>query len=603
MSLQKLSLRNIFAILMALNALALVGVAVSWYQQQQAAHQLDGAHKAEYASYLLADEFRQSSDDLTRLARTYAITGDARYEQQYLEVIAIRNGEKPRPIAAHRIYWDLVLDNAHRPRPAGETKPLLALMKQAGFTDQEFAKLQQAAANSDGLVGLEVRAMNAVKGLYEDGAGKYTVKREPDLKLARDLLHSPDYHRFKADIVKPVDEFYQLMEARTAAAVAQASAATDRWQHWLTASLGVLVFSLVLSGLMIFLRVMSPLGTIRTIMQALSAGKLDVVIPQAERADEIGDMARAVEVFKRNAVERAQLEAEKADAEARALQEKRRAAAALADEFHSKVGHLIQSLTAAAAEMEATAGSMSATAEQTTNQSVTVAGAAQQTSANVQTVAAATEEMSASIREIAEQVNQSTRIANQAVEDARRTDATVQELATRAESIGNVVALINSIAGQTNLLALNATIEAARAGEAGRGFAVVASEVKELAGQTTKATEEISTQIGAVQQATQQAVSAIQGIARTIADMSTISTGIAAAIEEQGAATQEITRNVQEAARGTEQVTRNIGEVREGAGSTGAAAAQVLGAAQELSRHSESLSREVQDFLSGVRAA
>jgi methyl-accepting chemotaxis protein len=218
-------------------------------------------------------------------------------------------------------------------------------------------------------------------------------------------------------------------------------------------------------------------------------------------------------------------------------------------------------------------------------------------------VAAATEELSISIREIAGQVTQSSQIAERAVQGAQRTNGTVQELAAMADKIGNVVQLISTIAGQTNLLALNATIEAARAGEAGKGFAVVASEVKDLATQTARATEEISTQIGSVQQATQQTVQAIQEIARTITEMSQISVSIAAAMEEQGAATAEIARNVQEAARGTEAVTGTIVDVQHGAGETGAAASQVLGAAQELARHSNDLSHEVNTFLSGVKAA
>ncbi len=200
-------------------------------------------------------------------------------------------------------------------------------------------------------------------------------------------------------------------------------------------------------------------------------------------------------------------------------------------------------------------------------------------------------------------MSQSSQVAERAVAGTLRTSETVQELAASAEKIGNVVQLINTIAGQTNLLALNATIEAARAGEAGKGFAVVASEVKDLATQTAKATEEISQQIASVQQATQHTVGAIQEIARTITEMSQISTSIAAAMEEQGAATAEIARNVQEAARGTEQVTGNIVGVQQAAQENGAAASQVLGVAQELARHSEDLGREVSTFLHGVKAA
>ncbi|RDI57876.1 methyl-accepting chemotaxis protein [Microvirga subterranea] len=373
------------------------------------------------------------------------------------------------------------------------------------------------------------------------------------------------------------------------------------WTLVLSAVFGIAA-SLALIVCITIYGITRPLGVMTAAMGRLANGDLTVQVSGAERRDEVGQLARSLQVFKDNAIEARRLAAEQ-EAENEAKMRRAQLLDQLTKQFEANVSAMTQGLSAAATEMEATAQSMTAIADQTNSQTVHVASAAEQTSANVQTVAAATEELSISIREIAGQVTQSSHIAERAVNDARRTDGLVQDLAGTAERIGNVVALINNIASQTNLLALNATIEAARAGEAGKGFAVVATEVKELANQTSKATEEISAQIGSVQQATREAVGAIQGIARTIAEMSQISVTIAAAMEEQGAATAEIARNVQEAARGTEQVTGNIGDVRQGAGETGAAAAQVLSAAQELARHSASLGGEVDAFLSGVKAA
>ncbi|MBB4038935.1 methyl-accepting chemotaxis protein [Microvirga flocculans] len=346
----------------------------------------------------------------------------------------------------------------------------------------------------------------------------------------------------------------------------------------------------------------TPIMRMTQTMKTLALGDTGVTVTDTERADEIGAMAGAVQIFKEALIAKKAAD-EAAAVEADAKMRRAQMLDQLTKQFEANVSVLTDGLSSAASRMESTARSMTAVADQTTSQSVSVASAAEQTSANVQTVAAATEELSISIREIASQVAQSSRIAEQAVTDAQRTNATVQTLAASAERIGDVIQLINNIASQTNLLALNATIEAARAGEAGKGFAVVASEVKDLASQTSKATEEISSQIGAVQQATMEAVQAIENIARTIGEMSQISVSISAAMEEQGAATAEISRNVQEAARGTEAVTGNINDVRQGAGETGAAAAQVLAAAQDLARHSETLGLEVGSFLSGVKAA
>jgi methyl-accepting chemotaxis protein len=348
--------------------------------------------------------------------------------------------------------------------------------------------------------------------------------------------------------------------------------------------------------------IVNPISGMSGAMKKLAAGDKSVAVPARGNKDEIGEMAEAVEVFKRSMIEADRLAAEQR-AEQERKEQRQKAVEGYIGEFDRRVRETLEALASASTELRATATSMSTTAEETQRQAGSVASAAEQTSANVQTVAASSEEMSSSIGEIGRQVSQASEIARQAVDDAQRTNGTVNTLAESAQKIGQVVQLIQDIASQTNLLALNATIEAARAGDAGKGFAVVASEVKSLATQTAKATEDIAAQIGSIQSVTGEAVTAIQGIGGTIARISEISTAIASAVEEQGAATHEIARNTQQAAKGTEQVSANIDGVNRAASETGAAAGQVLSSAEQLGRQSETLRTEVNRFLEKIRAA
>jgi methyl-accepting chemotaxis protein len=338
-------------------------------------------------------------------------------------------------------------------------------------------------------------------------------------------------------------------------------------------------------------------------MKDLAGGKLDVEVPGIGRRDEVGEMADAVEVFKNNASARRELEAEQKETEGRAVARRKADMDRLANEFEGAVGQIVETVSSASSELEASAGTLTSTAERAQELTTMVAAASEEASTNVQSVAAATEEMASSVNEISRQVQESARMAGEAVDQARNTNDRVGELSKAAAGIGDVVELINSIAGQTNLLALNATIEAARAGEAGRGFAVVASEVKALAEQTAKATGEIGLQITGIQAATEESVNAIKEISGTIEKLSEISSTIASAVEEQGAATQEISRNVLQAAHGTQQVSSNVTDVQRGAGETGAASSQVLSAAKSLSGDSNRLKFEVGKFLNAVRSA
>ncbi len=358
----------------------------------------------------------------------------------------------------------------------------------------------------------------------------------------------------------------------------------------------------LLAGWLIVTGVSTPIRAMTEAMKRLAGHDLTTQIAGAERKDEVGQMAGAVLVFKTSMIEADRLKAEQEEAQRKAA-----ARSALVDQltrdFDVRVQGVVQTVASQASQMESSAQSMSATAEETTKQAGAVAAASEEGAANVQTVASATEELSSSIAEIGRQVSHSSQIAANAVTEAARANEMVNGLLGASQKIGEIVALINDIADQTNLLALNATIEAARAGEAGKGFAVVAAEVKNLATQTAKATDEIRAQITGVQGATENAVGAIGSIGKTIGEIDQISTAIAAAVEQQGAATQEIARNVEEAAKGTQEVSSNIGGVTEAANSTGAVANQVLSSARALSQQSGELRALVQNFLNEVKAA
>jgi methyl-accepting chemotaxis protein len=366
----------------------------------------------------------------------------------------------------------------------------------------------------------------------------------------------------------------------------------------------VVMASMIVSIVFSFLGISRPLTRLNGALGKMAAGELDIEIPGAARGDEVGDMAKTVVVIRKNAEQKARAEAEaKANQDQIAAKQRKADMIKLADDFESAVGEIVETVSSASTELEASATTLTATAERAQELTTAVAAASEEASTNVQSVASATEEMASSVNEISRQVQESARMAGAAVEQARKTNDRVGELSKAASRIGDVVELINTIAGQTNLLALNATIEAARAGEAGRGFAVVASEVKALAEQTAKATGEIGQQITGIQAATQESVGAIKEISGTIERLSEISSTIAAAVEEQGAATQEISRNVQQAAQGTQQVSSNITDVQRGASETGTASSQVLSAAQLLSGDSNRLKLEVGKFLNSVRAA
>ncbi len=462
---------------------------------------------------------------------------------------------------------------------------------------QQIAQLEKADLSSD---------LAKLLAMVKTGVAKYAEafdKTGPNLVLGDEL-----YYKGVTPAIVAAVEKMDKTTASIGAAFEKATAETnERIASTITMQEFVAGAAVLLGFLIAFLiarGIIRPLGGLTAGMKELASGNFGVVLPGLERKDEVGDMAQAVEGFKLKAEEKARDEAEAKIKQDEVVVRQRKADMhKLADSFESAVGEIVETVSSASTELEASAGTLTTTAEHAQELTTMVAAASEEASTNVQSVASATEEMASSITEISRQVQESARMAGEAVGQARKTNERVSELTKAASRIGDVVELINTIAGQTNLLALNATIEAARAGEAGRGFAVVASEVKALAEQTAKATGEIGQQISGIQSATQESVNAIQEISGTIEKLSEIASTIAAAVEEQGAATQEISRNVQQAAQGTQQVSSNIGDVQRGAGETGSASSQVLSAAQSLSSDSNRLKLEVGKFLNSIRAA
>ena len=399
-----------------------------------------------------------------------------------------------------------------------------------------------------------------------------------------------------------INEFVRLGRESSEAENAEVIRTSDRLK---VISLVLLAAAIATGALVVVLTsrgIANGVRKITRVMTSLADGDIEIDVPSTEQKDEIGAMARAVEVFKVNA-ETAKRLGDEQKAEQERKERRQKAMEDLTHSFDSRVIGVLESVNGRASRLNSTAETLASAADQANSQSSAVAAASEQATANVRTVATAAEELSSSIAEISRQVSQSADIARRAVDDAEHTNEKVQGLAEAAQRIGEVVDLINDIAAQTNLLALNATIEAARAGEAGKGFAVVASEVKSLADQTAKATEEIAAQIGAMQTATRDSVDAIAGIGKTIAEVNEIATAIAAAVEQQGAATQEIARNVQEAARGTQEVSGNIVGVNKAASETGDSAKELLKASGHLADQSGRLSDQVDSFLAQVRAA
>ena len=469
------------------------------WRSSQADAQLVKVTDARYHSYVLADELRQSSDDLTRLARTYVVTGDERYERQYMDILDIRNGKKPRPLNYERIYWDFVAAGNDKPRADGETLALQDAMKQAGFTDQEFAKLKEAQGNSDGLVKTEVIAMNAVKGLFDDGTGKFSKKGAPDVEMARTIMHDKTYHQNKAKIMQPVDEFLTLLDARTSGSVEQAkrdSHSAFRLVLWLV---GTLLVAAVASLCFVYRLINQQLGG----EPAYAAGIVNRIAT--------GDLTVAIAV-------------------------KRGDTSSMMAAMHAMVGKLSQiigDVNGTASLIASASGEISSTAQ-------SISQATNQQAASVEETSASVEQMSASINQNTDNARVTDGMASQAAKQAVEGGAAVKETVTAMKQIAGKIGIIDDIAYQTNLLALNAAIEAARAGEHGKGFAVVAAEVRKLAERSQVAAQEISELAGGSVEKAERAGKLLDDIVPAIGKTSELVQEIAAASSEQSSGAGQI---------------------------------------------------------------
>jgi len=557
-----LSLKRLF-LLLALAGLALAALFfVALREVRQAQEQLISVHEKRYRSYLLADELRQSSDDLTRMARTYVVTGNPEFERQYWAVLAIRNGEQPRPQAYHRIYWDFVAAGEAQPRPPGDTVALRELMRRAGFSEAEFAKLREAQNQSDALVKTETVAMNAVKGRFADASGAFTIQREPDLELARRLMHDADYHAFKAKILRPVDEFFKLLETRTENEVVAAHASINHTYAWLlfVAVVGVVAAMVTLLAVYAWLRHSlggEPAYAWR-VVETIAAGDLavDIALDPGDRFSLLAAMAR----MKTNL-------------------------ATMIGEIDRNAAQL----TAAAERLAQTAGLVALQNLSQENASHSMAAAVEQMSSSVTEITATMEELSASSTQIADHSQSVVDVANRTLESGRQGAEAMRQLLARMEDIsadnrrsldeivalgnkskeiGKIMDLIETVADQTKLIAFNAALEASSAGDAGKRFAVVASEIRRLADSVTESTREIEDKTQEIQDAINRLVITSEKGAHAIAtgkeasaDTARILEGLVQAAGQTASAARKISFSTQQQKTASAQVVQALHEI------------------------------------------
>lgn len=538
---KNISVKTLFISLFIVVTLLMLALVTAQFQLTQSNKTLNDAYAKRYQSYLLADELRQSSDDLTRLGRAYVMTGDVRYENAYLSILDIRSGKKPRPEAYERIYWDFYTVDGRSPRPDSEHQvALLELMKDAGFTKAELAKLDEANRNSNELVATEILAMNAVKGLVPDGKGNF-VPGTPDLEQARKIMHDDVYHSNKASIMHPIDDFFVMLDQRTSEEVINA----EKRSHWMSSliytMLGIILISLCIALAFSYRLLLRQLG--------------GEPVHAAQLVKEVADGSLVAEID---------------------LAAKDRSSLL----YH--LSQMILRLRSTIGDVQNTANALASAAEEVSASAQSLSDTASQQAANVEETSASVEQISSTVAQNSDNAKITDGMARQSNKDAQETSTAVRSMIGAMEEIAGKIGLIDEIAYQTNLLALNAAIEAGRAGEHGRGFAVVAAEVRKLAERSQIAAREIG-------DVAQKSVS-IASTTMVLLDQ------MVPSISKTADLVQEISAASQEQTQGLDQINLSVSQLAKSSQTTASASEELNATSEQMTSQALQLQERIQYF-------